>query len=105
MATTAGRLLSLFSVIFRISRYERRKRVKLGWSPVRVFNVASFLDRTDQLDWVSRLPASMIQSETAIGGTPVAYGFEWGEPWKLIPVVCPLVVGVVFAYQDLEGAA
>ncbi len=96
--------MSLFSAIFRISKYERRKRAKLGGPPVRVRNVASFLDRTDQLDLVSRLPASMIRSATAIGGTPVAYGFEWGEPCESIPVVCPLVVGVVFSYQDLGGA-
>ncbi len=81
-----------------------KKRSKLGWPHVRLRNVAYSLDRTDQLDLVSRLPASMIQSETAIGGTPVAYGFEWGEPGKSIHVVCPLVVGVVFSYQDLGGA-
>lgn len=39
----------------------------------------------------------MIQSETAIGGTPVAYGFEWGEPWKLIPVVCPLWLSELYS--------
>ena len=63
--------MSYFSAILHISKHERRKRLELGWPPVRVRNdVASVLDRTDQLDLVSRLPASMHQSKTDKGGTP-----------------------------------
>jgi len=96
-------LLSLFSAIFRISKYERKNRAKLGWSPVRVGNVASFLDRTDQLDLVTYLlhnqhnwdvvsrpyllqcgwggasPTSIRQSENEKGGTPASPMSRWDE--------------------------
>jgi len=46
--------LSLFSAIFHISKYEQENRAKLAWPPVHVRNdVASVLDRTDQLDLVT----------------------------------------------------
>ncbi len=75
---TSSLLLSLSSALCRIYKYERKNRAKLGWGSVHVSNdVASLLDRADQLDLVSQ--PRFTHAKTTSTGVPFQFATTVGR--------------------------